>query len=131
MLSGAFRRRQSAVLGMLLFCVSLLYLRLWILDYSFSAQDRESLRKEFHRASTEAIDESAQWRRKYDGEAQRARQSAARLLQANEDLANATRTLAMLQQENESLRAQVSSLNLTVETMRRRGCDPIAAAKHS
>ncbi|KAK1549862.1 hypothetical protein Q3G72_009103 [Acer saccharum] len=49
-----------------------IYLRLWTLDYSVSSVDTELLRKQFDLANREAMDESAEWRLKFDVEAERA-----------------------------------------------------------
>ncbi|CAA6666434.1 unnamed protein product [Spirodela intermedia] len=82
---GAVRRRPTVVVGTLVLVmlagVSMVYLRLWIIDYGFSSQDRELLRKQFDQANMEAMDESAHWRMKYDTEVERSRQSTAELLQ--------------------------------------------------
>ncbi|KAH7513204.1 hypothetical protein FEM48_Zijuj12G0171600 [Ziziphus jujuba var. spinosa] len=48
------------------------YLRLWTIDYTVSADDTELLRRQFDLANKEAMDESAEWRLKYDVEAERA-----------------------------------------------------------
>ncbi|KAG1361542.1 hypothetical protein COCNU_09G010050 [Cocos nucifera] len=69
-------RRRTLLLGFVvaLFLGFAIYFRLWAIDNeSFSADDREVLRKQFERANLEAMDESAEWRMKYDTEVEKSR----------------------------------------------------------
>ncbi|XP_010932982.1 uncharacterized protein [Elaeis guineensis] len=69
-------RRRTLLLGFVvaLFLGVAIYFRLWAIDNeSFSTDDREVLRKQFERANLEAMDESAEWRMKYDREVEKSR----------------------------------------------------------
>ncbi|GFP83174.1 hypothetical protein PHJA_000460800 [Phtheirospermum japonicum] len=55
------------------------YLRLWTIDYRISSNDSELLRKEFDLASREAMDESAEWRRRFDDEFEKASKCSSEL----------------------------------------------------
>ncbi|OAY71600.1 hypothetical protein ACMD2_21586 [Ananas comosus] len=111
-------RRQTLVFGFLLALLLgvVVYLRIWSIDDDdFSADDREILRRQFERANLEAMDESAEWRMKYDGEVERSRQLQDELLKVKASLASSTRRFSMLQEDNSSLRKQVVSLKQQVE----------------
>ncbi|OAY80235.1 hypothetical protein ACMD2_15740 [Ananas comosus] len=111
-------RRQTLVFGFLLALLLgvVVYLRIWSIDDdSFSADDREILRRQFERANLEAMDESAEWRMKYDSEVERSRQLQDELLKVKASLASSTRRFSMLQEDNSSLRKQVVSLKQQVE----------------
>ncbi|KAJ0088708.1 hypothetical protein Patl1_32099 [Pistacia atlantica] len=62
--------RKPILLGLFLVMVMgiAIYLRLWTIDYSVSSSDNELLRRQFDLANREAMDESAEWRYKYDRE---------------------------------------------------------------
>ncbi|XP_024923523.1 uncharacterized protein LOC107435029 isoform X4 [Ziziphus jujuba] len=70
----AVGRRNQVLLGLALVMILgiAVYLRLWTIDYTVSADDTELLRRQFDLANKEAMDESAEWRLKYDVEAERA-----------------------------------------------------------
>ncbi|XP_073012534.1 uncharacterized protein [Typha latifolia] len=105
-------RRRTLLVGFLLalFFGIAVYLRIWAIDSSFTADDREIMRGQFERANMEAMDESAEWRMKYDGEVERSRQVQDELLKAKASLASATRRFTMLQKDNRDLQKQVESL---------------------
>ncbi|GFZ11404.1 hypothetical protein Acr_22g0008020 [Actinidia rufa] len=48
------------------------YFRLWLIDYRISSDEAELLRRQFDLANREAIEESADWRLRYDDEVERA-----------------------------------------------------------
>nr|CAD1840910.1 unnamed protein product [Ananas comosus var. bracteatus] len=110
-------RRQTLVFGFLLALLLgvVVYLRIWSIDDDSSADDREILRRQFERANLEAMDESAEWRMKYDSEVERSRQLQDELLKVKASLASSTRRFSMLQEDNSSLRKQVVSLKQQVE----------------
>ncbi|URE09884.1 hypothetical protein MUK42_04860 [Musa troglodytarum] len=54
-------------------------------------------RREFERANMEAMDESAEWRMRYDVEVDRSRQIQDELLKVKASLAGASRRFSMLQ----------------------------------
>ncbi|KAL5742928.1 hypothetical protein ACOSP7_029660 [Xanthoceras sorbifolium] len=85
------------------------YLRLWTLDYSVSSDDTELLRRQFDLANREAMDESAEWRLKYDAEVEKATKCAKELTEVKDSLekyvkdSDINNRLAMLQKENTAL----------------------------
>ncbi|KAF5737552.1 hypothetical protein HS088_TW13G00437 [Tripterygium wilfordii] len=99
------------------------YLRLWAIDYAISADDTELLRRQFDLANREAMDESAEWRMRYDVEAERATDCDKQLIENNkshkknvEDVTRMRQKVAMLQQENLVLVKQVEALKKEVES---------------
>ncbi|CAL9124114.1 unnamed protein product [Musa textilis] len=66
--------------------------------------------REFERANMEAMDESAEWRMRYDVEVDRSRQIQDELLKVKASLAGASRRFSMLQKENMKLQKQFESL---------------------
>lgn len=98
------------------------YLRLWTIDYSFSAGDAELIRKEFDLAHREAMDESAEWRRMYDEELERANRCKAELRELKESFSNkagdsalSNSKLVMLQKEKLVLLKQVEAVKHELE----------------
>ncbi|GLT72334.1 hypothetical protein SLA2020_442790 [Shorea laevis] len=65
-MGGGGRRRTLVGLGLAMFLGIAVYFRLWSIDYSISSDDNELLRRQFDLASKEAMDESAEWRLRYD-----------------------------------------------------------------
>ncbi|KAJ4775546.1 acyl-CoA-binding domain protein [Rhynchospora pubera] len=108
-------RRQTVMVG---FAVALLlgvgvYLRIWSIDSSFTADDREILRQQFERANLEAMDESAEWRMKYDGEVDRSRQFQEELLKVKASLAASTKRVSDMQKKYITLQKEMKSLKET------------------
>ncbi|XP_018474586.1 uncharacterized protein LOC108845886 isoform X2 [Raphanus sativus] len=66
--------RKTILVGLILALVLgvAVYLRLWTIDYTLSSDDTERLRRQFDLANREAMDESAEWRRMFDSEAEKA-----------------------------------------------------------
>lgn len=98
------------------------YLRLWTIDYSFSSDDSEILRRQFDLANREAMDESAEWRLKYDVEVERSTECVKQLNQIKgsfenkvEDAPSINQKLAMLQKENTALLERVEALKQELE----------------
>ncbi|KAF8689961.1 hypothetical protein HU200_041596 [Digitaria exilis] len=114
---GAGRRQERQAL-MVAFAVALLmgtavYFRIWARqssDPSFTADDREELRRQFEQANLEAMDESAEWRMKYDKEFEKNRQLQDDLSKVKASLTGTTRRLELLQKENEMWKRQTESL---------------------
>ncbi|THU52010.1 hypothetical protein C4D60_Mb06t37090 [Musa balbisiana] len=67
-------------------------------------------KREFERANMEAMDESAEWRMRYDVEVDRSRQIQDELLKVKASLAGASRRFSMLQKENMKLQKQFETL---------------------
>ncbi|GJM87181.1 hypothetical protein PR202_ga03109 [Eleusine coracana subsp. coracana] len=101
---------------MVAFAVALLmgtavYFRIWARqssDPSFTVDDREELRRQFERANLEAMDESAEWRMKYDTELEKSKQLQDEL----------SKDYLMLKRQTELLRQQC---NCTVPLSSRQG----------
>ncbi|CAL9194589.1 uncharacterized protein LOC103989951 isoform X2 [Musa acuminata AAA Group] len=106
------RRRMLLGFVLALFTGIGFYLRIWSIDGDdFSAgDDRDALRREFEHANMEAMDESAEWRMRYDVEVDRSRQIQDELLKVKASLAGASRRFSMLQKENMKLQKQFESL---------------------
>ncbi|CAL5020112.1 unnamed protein product [Urochloa decumbens] len=114
---GGSGRRQERQALMVAFALALLmgtavYFRIWARqssDPSF-ADDREELRRQFEQANLEAMDESAEWRMKYDKEFEKSRQLQEELSKVKASLAGTVRRLELLQKENEMWKRQTESL---------------------
>ncbi|KAJ8616017.1 hypothetical protein MRB53_035389 [Persea americana] len=101
------------------------YLRLWSIDSGFSQQESEMLRKQFDLANREAMEESAEWRLKYDEQVQRATQLLGELErvkvaldQKTEEATSERNNLALLEKENLNLLARVELLTQELETVK-------------
>ncbi|KAF5747882.1 hypothetical protein HS088_TW05G00612 [Tripterygium wilfordii] len=99
------------------------YFRLWSIDYAISADDTELLRKQFDLANRDAMDESAEWRMRYNAEAERASKCGKQLMEINgslekkvEDVTRIKQKVVMLQKENLALVEQVEALKKEVES---------------
>ncbi|KAG8072823.1 hypothetical protein GUJ93_ZPchr0006g41711 [Zizania palustris] len=114
---GAGRRQERQAL-MVAFAVALLmgtavYFRIWARqssDPSFTVDDREELRRQFERANLEAMDESAEWRMKYDTEFAKNKQLQDELRKAKASLSSSTRRFEVLQKEKEVLKRQIETM---------------------
>ncbi|KAI8556298.1 hypothetical protein RHMOL_Rhmol05G0241900 [Rhododendron molle] len=97
------------------------YSRLWVIDYRISSNEAELLRRQFDSANREAMEESAEWRLRYDEEVKRSRKCAAELIEMKKSLktkvedASINGTLEMLQKENMDLLQRVESLRQELE----------------
>ncbi|KAJ0966479.1 hypothetical protein J5N97_023396 [Dioscorea zingiberensis] len=112
-------RRKRLLLGFalaLLFGVAI-YFRLWVIDSSFSLDDREALRRQFDRANMEAMDESAEWRMKYDRELEASRRYQREITKIKDVLSNSNKKMVALQDENKGLEKQVKSLKQKLQAM--------------
>nr|GEX73373.1 Rho-associated protein kinase [Tanacetum cinerariifolium] len=96
------------------------YLRLWTIDYQISNNEAELLRRQFDIANREAVDESAEWRLRFDEAEERANKCTNELniikvsLQDNR-AASVTKRLDMLQKENINLLETVEALKQELE----------------
>ncbi|CAN1805428.1 hypothetical protein LINPERHAP1_LOCUS24270 [Linum perenne] len=93
------------------------YLRLWTIDYAISSDETELIRRQFDLANREAMDESAEWRMKYDEEAERAAKCDKELIeilrqikQNVDDAASVNQQLVVLQKENMALIDRIETL---------------------
>ncbi|XP_011048546.1 PREDICTED: uncharacterized protein LOC105142558 [Populus euphratica] len=94
------------------------YFRLWTIDYAISSDDTEVIRRQFDLANREALDESAEWRMKYDEEVERAAKCDKQLVEIRqkvEDAATINQQLVMLQKENMALVGRMEVLKNKLE----------------
>ncbi|XP_058214124.1 uncharacterized protein LOC131325727 isoform X3 [Rhododendron vialii] len=115
------RGRSPVLIGLALVMVLgiAVYSRLWVIDYRISSNEAELLRRQFDSANREAMEESAEWRLRYDDEVVRSRKCAAELIEKSlktkvED-ASINGKLEMLQKENMDLLQRVESLRQELE----------------
>ncbi|XP_019459332.1 PREDICTED: uncharacterized protein LOC109359212 isoform X2 [Lupinus angustifolius] len=116
---GVKRRSTIAVLAFLMLMGIAVYFRLWVIDYKMSSDESELLRRQFDIANREAMDESAEWRLKYDQEAGKAKKCLQELkLESSQKVQNAsdiTGKLAILKKENAILLEMVQRLQQELE----------------
>eukprot|EP00258_Populus_trichocarpa_P018308 XP_006381451.1 uncharacterized protein LOC18100190 [Populus trichocarpa] len=94
------------------------YFRLWTIDYAISSDDTELIRRQFDLANREALDESAEWRMKYDEEVERAAKCDKQLVEIKQkvgDAASVNQQLVMLQKENMALVGRMEVLKNKLE----------------
>ncbi|KAJ9181581.1 hypothetical protein P3X46_009698 [Hevea brasiliensis] len=115
---GGERKKILVGLVVAMFLGIAVYLRLWSIDYAISSDDTELLRRQFDLANREAMDESAEWRMKYDEEAERAAKCDKELIEIKqkvEDAASINQQLEMLQKENMALVERMEALKKKLE----------------
>lgn len=106
------------------------YLRLWTIDYTVSSVDTELIRRQFDLANREAMDESAEWRLKYDKQVERVTKCTQELTKVKESLqkqvkdpVNINQKIVMLQKENKALFERIKVLNQQLEAQKLK-CGP-------
>ncbi|PSR92842.1 Rho-associated protein kinase [Actinidia chinensis var. chinensis] len=117
------RARRPVLIGLALVMVMgiAVYSRLWLIDYQISSDEAELLRRQFDLANREAMEESAEWRLRYDEEVKRASKCAEELIEIDkslkkvEDATGITKKLEMLQKENMGLLVRIESLKQELE----------------
>ncbi|XVE76186.1 hypothetical protein DITRI_Ditri12bG0152800 [Diplodiscus trichospermus] len=128
-MAGRERRRILVCLAVAMFLGIAVYFRLWTIDYFVSSDDAELLRRQFDLANKEAMDETAEWRLRFDEEADKASKCAKELekikesIEKKEDSTSFNEKLASLQkhwQENAALLKQVETLKNELEAEKRR-----------
>ncbi|XP_027177532.1 uncharacterized protein LOC113776538 isoform X5 [Coffea eugenioides] len=62
------------------------YIKIWTIDYRISSQESLLLRQQFDLAHREAMDESAEWRQRFDMEVEKSQMCIKELDQENMDL---------------------------------------------
>ncbi|EOA28128.1 hypothetical protein CARUB_v10024315mg [Capsella rubella] len=114
--------RKTILVGLVLALVLgvAVYLRLWTIDYTLSSDDTERLRKQFDLANREAMDESAEWRRMFDKESEKASKCTAELalIKESSENGNANQKLESLQKKNAALLIQIETLKQDLEASR-------------
>nr|XP_043634799.1 uncharacterized protein LOC122605904 [Erigeron canadensis] len=96
------------------------YLRLWTIDFQISSIETDLLRREFDLANKEAVDESAEWRLRFDEAEERATKCTKELKRVKETLqdysaSSMKKRLDMLQKENINLLERVENLKQELE----------------
>ncbi|MBA0721969.1 hypothetical protein Golax_009463 [Gossypium laxum] len=121
------RRRILVGLAVAMFLGIAVYFRLWAIHYSISSDDAELLRRrQFDLANKEAMDESAEWRLRFDEEADKASKCAKELDEIKEsigkkgDSTGFEEKLMLLQKENAALLKQVETLKNELVAEKRR-----------
>ncbi|XP_051130493.1 uncharacterized protein LOC127251011 [Andrographis paniculata] len=117
------RRKVLIALGIVMLMGIALHFRIWTIDYRLSANDAELLRREFDLANREAMDESAEWRRRYDSEADKSAECLRKLEEIEKFPRGAAlvstdlnKKIKMLQKENMDLLERVESLKQELES---------------
>ncbi|KAL2934489.1 RING finger protein unkempt-like protein [Bienertia sinuspersici] len=100
----------------------LVYYRLWTIDYRISVDESELLRKQFDLAHREAMDESAEWRSRFDEERERTTKCMKELNELKEsrdkmskDVPDVDERFKRLQSENIDLHERLKSLKQELE----------------
>ncbi|XP_022744134.1 uncharacterized protein LOC111295048 [Durio zibethinus] len=126
MMVGRERRRILVGLAVAMFLGMAVYFRLWTIANFVSSDDAELLRRQFDLANKEAMDESAEWRLRFDEEADKASKCAKELeeikdsTEKKEDSTSFNEKLASLQKENAALLVQVETLKNELDAEKRR-----------
>nr|ABK24609.1 unknown [Picea sitchensis] len=101
---------------------TIIYLRLWTVQGDLDLTDTRIDRIMFEQAQSEALDEAAEWRKKYDEEVENSSESMQKLLEVtqsvekkNQRLENLETRLRELQKENHGLLRDVAKLKQQVE----------------
>ncbi|XP_021764758.1 uncharacterized protein LOC110729332 [Chenopodium quinoa] len=122
---GISRRPLLLGLAIVMGLGFLVYFRLWIIDYRISADDTELLRRQFDLAHREAVDESAEWRSRFDEEMERVAECMKELNELKEsrstiakDMPSVDERVERLQKENTDLRERLVSLKQELETVK-------------
>ncbi|XP_042049932.1 uncharacterized protein LOC121795459 [Salvia splendens] len=116
----AQRRHIFIALGFLLLLGIAIHFRLWAIHRRISSNDSQLLRRQFDLANREAMDESAEWRRRFDLEFDKAAKCSTELDQIKKATGEKTKVLnkkmEMLQKENVDLLERVESLKQELES---------------
>lgn len=122
---GISRRPLLLGLAIVMGLGIVVYFRLWIVDYQFSADDTELLRRQFDLAHREAVDESAEWRSRFDEERERTTKCMKELNEVKEshgktakDIPSLDERVERLQKENTDLLERLKSLKQELETVK-------------
>ncbi|CAF1700314.1 hypothetical protein HID58_052038 [Brassica napus] len=117
--------RKTILVGLVLALVLgvAVYLRLWTIDYTLSSDDTERLRRQFDLANREAVDESAEWRRMFDSEAEKASKCNSELALMKESSGNGNaftlnQKLESLHKDNAALLGEIETLKQELEASR-------------
>ncbi|KAL9318892.1 hypothetical protein ACSQ67_015409 [Phaseolus vulgaris] len=123
---GAKRRSILATLAFLMLMGIAVYFRLWAIHYSLSVDDTRIIRQQFDTANMEAMDESAEWRLRYDKEVDRTKKCLQELQvfqkssQKGQDASHINHKLEILQKENAVLLERLETLKRELDEERLR-----------
>ncbi|KAI5665300.1 hypothetical protein M9H77_24623 [Catharanthus roseus] len=114
------RRRQLLIVFVLVLLLGFaFYVKLWTIDYRISIEEAQLLRQQFDIANREAMDESAEWRRRYDAEAEKASKCIKELNAIKASIkgnaAGFNKKLEMLQKENLDLLERIETMKQELE----------------
>ncbi|KAL1549425.1 hypothetical protein AAHA92_17531 [Salvia divinorum] len=119
----AQRRHIFIALGFLLLLGIAIHFRLWAIHRRISSNDSQLLRRQFDLANREAMDESAEWRRRFDLEFDKAAKCSTEMDQIKKSTGEKAKASAvlnkkieMLQKENVDLLERVESLKQELES---------------
>ncbi|KAM1648131.1 hypothetical protein ACFX1Q_010188 [Malus domestica] len=119
---GGGSKKILVGLVLVMFLGIAVYLRLWTIDYSISSDEADLLRRQFDLANREAMDESAEWRLKYDEEAEKATKCMNQLKQikalfgeGDGNAATVNQKLLNLQKESMALVKRMEALKQELE----------------
>ncbi|CAN6716037.1 unnamed protein product [Malus baccata var. baccata] len=119
---GGGSKKILVGLVLVMFLGIAVYLRLWTIDYSISSDEADLLRRQFDLANREAMDESAEWRLKYDEEAEKATKCMNQLKQitglfgeGDGNAATINQKLLNLQKESMALVKRMEALKQELE----------------
>ncbi|XP_050379489.1 uncharacterized protein LOC126796807 [Argentina anserina] len=121
---GGGNKKVLVSFAVLMFLGIAVYFRLWSIDYRVSSDETELIRRQFDLANREAMDESAEWRLKYDVEAERSTRCINELKQLRGSIeddgnaANNNHKLMMLQKENFALIERMEALKQELEAQK-------------
>eukprot|EP00252_Welwitschia_mirabilis_P004251 TRINITY_DN14536_c0_g1_i2.p1 TRINITY_DN14536_c0_g1~~TRINITY_DN14536_c0_g1_i2.p1 ORF type:complete len:135 (+),score=17.84 TRINITY_DN14536_c0_g1_i2:177-581(+) len=95
----------------------IVYIRMWSVESDLDLNNDKVDRMVFEQVQSEALDEAAEWRKKYDEEAEKSGKYAERIAEVNRVLANKNQQLETLnthvediQKENQELLKEVERL---------------------
>lgn len=105
-------------LGLVMLMGIAVYLRLWTIDYRISSSETELLRKQFDLANREAMDESAEWRQRFDTEVEKTSKCFKELSEIKESLRHKSGDTIGLKKKLETLQKENMDLLERVETLK-------------
>ncbi|KAL9235916.1 hypothetical protein vseg_010640 [Gypsophila vaccaria] len=122
---GIARRHLLVGLAISMVLGTAVYFRLWVIDYNISSADSDILRRQFDLAHREAVDESAEWRLRFDQERERSAKCINELTKVKElldknkkDTPTNDDRMQRLQKENKELLERLASLKRELETVK-------------
>ncbi|KAL3531935.1 hypothetical protein ACH5RR_005456 [Cinchona calisaya] len=115
------KTRQFFILFLLVMLMAIAaYIWIWTIDYRISSQESQLLRQQFDLAHREAMDESAEWRQRFDEEVEKTKMCIKELDEIKEShrtthAAGVNKKLEMLEKENMDLLERIEILKQELE----------------